>query len=98
QAPLAPFPHTDRMRSGDRFTVDVPYGTFICSVTRHRIVAATDLSVLRSPRYEVVELQACHPRFFASHRYIVYARLVRVEPHGAKAYDVSALAAQPSGR
>src|SRR2546427_2325966 len=95
---LAPFSHIDRMRSGDRVTIDVPYGTFIYSVTRHRIVAATDLSVLRSPRYEVVELQACPPRFFASHRYIVYARLVRVEPHGAKAYDVSALAAQPSGR
>jgi hypothetical protein len=54
--------------------------------------------VLRSPRYDVVELQACHPRFFASHRYIVYARLARVEPHGAKAFDLSALAAQPSGR
>ena len=95
---LAPFSHIDRMRSGDRVTIQVPYGTFIYSVTHHRIVAATDLSVLRSPRYEVVELQACHPRFFASHRYIVYARLVRVEPHGAKAFDVSALAAQPSGK
>ena len=95
---LAPFSHIDRMRAGDRVTIEVPYGTFIYSVTRHRIVKATDLSVLRSPRYEVVELQACHPRFFASHRYIVYARLARVEPHGAKAFDVSALAAQPSGR
>ena len=95
---LAPFSHIDRMRSGDRVTIEVPYGTFIYSVTRHRIVKATDLSVLRSPRHEVVELQACHPRFFASHRYIVYARLMRVEPHGAKAFDVSALAAQPSGR
>ena len=28
----------------------------------------------------VVALQACHPRFFATHRYIAYARLVRVEP------------------
>jgi sortase A len=95
---LAPFSHIDRMKPGDRVTIEVPYGTFIYSVTRHRIVKATDLSVLRSPRYEVVELQACHPRFFASHRYIVYARLVRVEPHGAKAFDVSALAAQPSAR
>jgi sortase A len=95
---LAPFSHIDRMKHGDRVTIEVPYGTFIYSVTRHRIVRATDLSVLRSPRYDVVELQACHPRFFASHRYIVYARLVRVEPHGAKAFDVSALAAQPSMR
>jgi sortase A len=95
---LAPFSHIESLRRGDRITLDVPYGTFIYSVTHHRIVAATDLSVLRSPRHELLELQACHPRFFASHRYIVYTRLTRVEPHGAKAYDVSALAAQPSVR
>jgi sortase A len=89
---LAPFSHIDRLRSDDRVTIEVPYGTFIYTVTRHRIVKSTDLSVLRSPRYELVELQACHPRFFASHRYIVYARLLRVEPRGAKAYDVTAQA------
>ncbi|MEN3311525.1 MAG: sortase [Actinomycetota bacterium] len=92
---LAPFSHIDRLRSGDRVTIQVPYGTFIYAVTRHRIVKSTDLSVLRSPRHEVVELQACHPRFFASHRYIAYARLLRVEPRGAKAYE---LAAQASGK
>jgi len=92
---LAPFSHIDRLRSGDRITIEVPYGTFIYAVTRHRIVKSTDLSVLRSPRHEVVELQACHPRFFASHRYIAYARLLRVEPRGAKPYE---LAAQASGK
>ena len=30
--------------------------------------------------HEVLELQACHPRFFATHRYIVYAQLVSVAP------------------
>jgi len=94
---LAPFSHIDSLRPGDRVILEVPYGTFIYSVTHHRIVNATDLSVLRSPRHEVVELQACHPRFFASHRYIAYARLIRVEPRGAAAFDVSALA-QASGR
>jgi sortase A len=89
---LAPFSHIDRLRSDDRVTIEVPYGTFIYTVTKHRIVKSTDLSVLRSPRYELVELQACHPRFFASHRYIVYARLLRVEPRGAKPYDVTAQA------
>ncbi len=92
---LAPFSHIDRLRSGDRITIEVPYGTFIYAVTRHRIVKSTDLSVLRSPRHEVVELQACHPRFFATHRYIAYARLLRVEPRGAKPYE---LAAQASGK
>src|SRR6266571_1375619 len=81
---LAPFSHIDRLRRGDRVTIEVPYGTFIYAVTRHRIVKSTDLSVLRSPRHELVELKACHPRFFASHRYIAYAQLLRVEPRGAK--------------
>jgi sortase A len=89
---LAPFSHIDRLRRGDRVTIEVPYATFIYAVTRHRIVKSTDLSVLRSPRYEVVELQACHPRFFATHRYIAYAQLLRVEPRGAKAYEVTAQA------
>jgi sortase A len=94
---LAPFSHIDRLRAGDRVTIEVPYATFVYSVTHHRIVKATDLSVLRSPRHELLELQACHPRFFASHRYIAYADLVRVEPRGAAAFDVSAVA-QASGK
>jgi sortase A len=91
---LAPFSHIDRLRRGDRVTIEVPYGTFIYAVTRHRIVKSTDLSVLRSPRHELVELQACHPRFFASHRYIAYARLLRVEPRGAKPYELTAQASR----
>ena len=94
---LAPFSHIDSLRAGDRVTLEVPYGTFIYSVTHHRIVKATDLSVLRSPQHEIVELQACHPRFFASHRYIAYARLIRVEPRGAAPFDIRAVA-QASGR
>jgi sortase A len=89
---LAPFSHIDRLRKGDRVTIEVPYGTFIYAVTRHRIVKSTDLSVLRSPQHELVELQACHPRFFATHRYIAYAQLLRVEPRGAKPYKVTAQA------
>jgi sortase A len=92
---LAPFSHIDKLRHGDRIKIEVPYGTFIYAVTRHRIVKSTDLSVLRSPRHELIELQACHPRFFASHRYIAYGRLLRVEPRGAKPYE---LTAQASGK
>jgi sortase A len=95
---LAPFSHIDSLRPGDRVTLEVPYGTFIYSVTGHRIVVSTNLSVLRSPRHELLELQACHPRFFASHRYIAYARLIRVEPRGATPYEPPALGAQASGR
>ena len=94
---LAPFAHIERLKPGDPVTLEVPYGTFTYRVFKHRIVLANDLSVLRSHGHEVVELQACHPRFFASHRYIAYARLVRVSPRGAPAFrpPTATLAAAP---
>jgi len=94
---LAPFAHIERLRSGDAVTLDVPYATFRYRVFKHRIVGAHEMSVLRSHGVEVVELQACHPRFFASQRYIAYARLVRVEPRGGAAFEppATALAAAP---
>ena len=94
---LAPFSHIDELRKGDKVTVEVPYATFVYTVTGHRVVPADDLSVLKSPRHELLELQACHPRFFATHRYIAYALLARVEPRGGTPFDLAA-AAQPSGK
>jgi sortase A len=94
---LAPFAHIERLEPGDLVTLEVPYGAFTYRVFKHRVVGANDLAVLRSHGREVVELQACHPRFFASHRYIAYARLVRIEPRGAPAFrpPATALAAAP---
>lgn len=77
---LAPFAHIDRLQPGDPVWLDMPYGTFLYRVRSHAIVPADDLDRLRSRGREVVALQACHPRFFATHRYIVYARPVRVLP------------------
>ncbi|SRR5581483_7790176 len=77
---LAPFSHINDIRPGDYIRLEMPYATFTYRATRHRIVLANDMSVLRSPRHELLELQACHPRFFATHRYIVYAKLVAVKP------------------
>jgi sortase A len=80
---LAPFAHIDEMRPGDPITLHMPYGTFRYRVTGHQIVSAHALWVLRTHHREVVALQACHPRFFATHRYIVWAKLVHVIPrHG----------------
>jgi sortase A len=74
----APFAHIDRLQPGDRITLEMPYGTFRYAVTGHEIVDDNDLSVLRSRGNEVVALQACHPRFFATQRYIVWAKSVLV--------------------
>jgi sortase A len=91
----APFSRIDSLRKGDRVTMELPYGTFEYRVTGHRIVAATQLDVLKPGTWERVALQACHPRFFASHRYIVYAK--RVGPVTAVPPGEAA-AAQSSGR
>ena len=94
---LAPFAHIEKLRAGDFVILEVPYATFRYRVFKHRIVDANDLSVLRSHHREVVELQACHPRFFASQRYIAYGRLVRIEPRSGPAFTLptNALAALP---
>ena len=85
---LAPFAAIQTLRPGDTATLELPYGTFVYRVTGHAIVPADDLAQLRSHGREVLSLQACHPRFFATHRYIAYARPVRVMPRGGAAYAV----------
>jgi sortase A len=79
----APFSRIDHLRKGDRVVLELPYATFEYAITGHRIVPATRVSALRSKGFEQLALQACHPRFFASHRYIAYAKPVRVTPRGS---------------
>jgi len=69
----APFSQINLLRRGDTVTLRMPYGTFRYRVTGHRIVTATDVAVLRTGRRELLILQSCHPRFSATHRYLVYA-------------------------
>jgi sortase A len=75
----APFSDIDELEAGDDITVELPYGTVEYRVTGHRIVDDNDLSVLDSRGREELVLQACHPRFFASQRYLVYAKPVSME-------------------
>jgi sortase A len=90
---LAPFAYINNIRVGDFVTMEVPYGTFTYRVTRHYVVAQNAVEVLRDRGKEVLRLQACHPRFFASHRYLVDARLVSVAPRGGETYTPERLAA-----
>jgi sortase A len=77
---LAPFADINDIRVGDYMTLQVPYGTFEYRTVSHYIVASTDLAVLRNTHHEILRLQACHPRFFATNRYIVDADLVAFTP------------------
>lgn len=78
----APFARIDQLEHGDRITLEMPYATIVYAVARRRIVDDEDLSVLRSGPREEVALQACHPRFFATQRYIVWARPIEITPRG----------------
>ena len=93
---LAPFAQIQNMRVGDYVMLEVPYGNFRYRVFRKHIVPADDLAVLQSQGREQVILQACHPRFFATNRYLVYARLTQVEPRGGRAFHPPATQAAPA--
>jgi sortase A len=87
----APFSRIDRLRKGDRVFFELPYAAFEYAVTGHRIVSDDSVWVLESKGFELLALQACHPRFFASHRYIVYAKPVRMIPRGVNAVEAETL-------
>jgi sortase A len=78
----APLSDIDRLRPGDPISVELPYGIVEYRVTSHRIVDDNDLSVLESHGREELVLQACHPRFFSSQRYLVFARPVSITARG----------------
>jgi sortase A len=90
---LAPFANIDQLKFDDPITLEMPYGTFLYRVTSHVIVPSNDIARLKSKGYEQIALQACHPRFFATHRYIVYARPVQVIPRRGTPFLIS-----PRGR
>ena len=81
---LAPFADINDIRIGDYITLEVPYGSFTYRVIRHYVVAQNDVAVLQNHGREILRLQACHPRFFATHRYIVDAKLASFTPAGVK--------------
>lgn len=87
---LAPFADIERLRPGDRVTLELPYATFVYAVSSHVIVPASDVGRLRTRGREEIALQACHPRFFATQRYIVYARPTQIIPRGGSPYFLDA--------
>ncbi len=94
----APFSEINDLKLGDRVMVELPYATFEYRIRDHRIVDDNALEVLRSRGREELALQACHPRFFASQRYIAYAIPVRVTARGGHsfAYRGTELSAAPA--
>jgi sortase A len=94
---LAPFRHIDDLRPGDLITVTMPYATLTYRVESHRIVAPTDIGVLRRAHYDRLVLSACHPLYSAAKRYIVFARLERAVPAVSVQRSLTLLKREPAG-
>jgi sortase A len=77
----APFRHIDALRRGDAIRLELPYGTFTYRVAGSRVVAPSDVAVVRSRAGGSVSrlvLTACTPLFSAAKRLVVEARLSAV--------------------
>ena len=84
----APFRDINDLRKGDSITVELPYATFHYRVFTHEIVDNDDWSIIRDRGFDTLVLSACHPLYSAKQRWVVYSRLVRVEPAGGTPYAV----------
>jgi sortase A len=77
------FRHIDSLDAGDKISLRLPYATFYYQVFKHEVVKSGDWSIIRDRGFDALVLSACHPLYSASHRWVVYAALVRVDPvHG----------------
>lgn len=89
----APFRRINELERGDTIEVEVPYGSFRYRVFAHEIVAPDDWTVMRDRGFETLVLSSCHPVYSDAERWIVYARLVRVQPSGGDTYTPATLTA-----
>jgi sortase A len=77
------FRHIDSLEAGDRILIRMPYAAFHYRVFAHKVVKSGDWSIIRDRGFDTLVLSACHPLYSASHRWVVFAGLVRVDPvHG----------------
>lgn len=73
---LAPFNKLDKLRRGDKVRLEMPYATLTYRVERTRIVKPTALWVTRRVGYDRLVMTACHPKYSAAQRIVVFARQV----------------------
>lgn len=72
----APFGRLDELRPGNLIQIRTATGEYRYSVTETIIVRPTELSVLNATPTATLTLTTCHPRFSASRRLVVHAKLV----------------------
>lgn len=81
----APFNKLDELERGDRLKLDMPYARVTYRVERKRIVRPTAVWVTRRVDHDRLVLTACHPKYSAAKRIVVFAREVALVPRGVSA-------------
>jgi sortase A len=71
---LAPFNKLDKLRKGDEVRLEMPYAVVTYRVEGTRIVKPTALWVTRRVGYDRLVMTACHPKYSAAKRIVVFAR------------------------
>ena len=75
----APFRDLDKLENRDEVVVEMPYGRFTYEVEREQIVQPTATWVTNRVDHDRLVLTACHPKYSAAQRIVIFARLVRSE-------------------
>ncbi len=99
-----PFHDIDRLREGDKVVVETRTAYYVYAVKRHVIVAPTDVEVIAAvpekvgakPTERWLTMTACHPKYSAAQRYVVFAELEKTYPR-AKGLPAGILAAPKGG-
>jgi len=83
-----PFHNIDLLRKGDVIVVETKTSYIVYAVERHVIVTPTQVEVIAAvpqhpgvtPTQAWMTMTACHPKFSARERYVVFAKLVKSIP------------------
>jgi sortase A len=71
---LAPFNKLDKLRKGDTVRIEMPYAIVTYRVEQTRIVKPTAVWVTKPVGYDRLVMTACHPKYSAAERIVVFAR------------------------
>ncbi|MGH2837213.1 MAG: class E sortase [Thermoleophilaceae bacterium] len=75
----APFRDLDKLEKLDEIVIEMPYGRFVYRVEKSQIVDPSATYVTRRVGYDRLVLTACHPKYSAAERIVIFARFRRAE-------------------
>ena len=85
---LAPFRHIDELEAGDEIRLELPYAGFTYTVEGHELVDPDQVSIIDPVGYDRLVLTACHPLYSAAQRWVVFAKLTRIDTFASAGGDV----------